>query len=81
MDLILTDFESRCTYLSSSSTSAIYLYLQELDITVSTNIARSRLICTIFEAVYGSLAAAALRKSPWPVLETFSIQEQLVPDD
>ena len=81
IDLILKDFESRCTYLVSSSTSATYLCLQYLNLTVSTNIACSRLICTIFEVVYRLLVASALCKSPWPMLDTFSIQEQPVPDD
>ena len=81
IDVILQDFESRSVFLSSCSTSAICAYVHEAKLLVSTNLPRHVLISALFETVYGPLIASTLRKSSWPALESFSINEELITND
>jgi len=81
INLILEDFESRSSFLSSCSTAAICTYVREENLSVGTNLPRYVLISAIFETLYGPLVASTLRKSSWPVLESFSISEQLVTEN
>ena len=52
INLILKDFDSRSTLLSSSTTSAVYKYLQDINPAVGSNMGRLRLISTVFEEAY-----------------------------
>jgi len=81
INLILEDFESRSSFLSSCSTATICTYVHEGNLLVSTNLPRYVLISAIFETLYGPLVALTLCKSSWPVLESFSISEQLVTEN
>jgi hypothetical protein len=81
INLILDDFNSQSAFLSSCSISSIRAYVHESNLWVSTNLPRYVLISAIFETLYGPLVASTLCKSSWPVLESFSICEQLVTEN
>jgi len=81
INLILEDFNSRSAFLSSCSTPGVCAYVHESNLSVSTNLPRYRLISALFETVYGPLVASTLRRSSWPVLDSFSPNERLVTDN
>jgi len=81
INLILDDFNSHCAFLSSHGTSVIHTYLQQLNVNVSDEMARTIMISTFFEAVYRFSVAAALHKSPLAMMDSFPIHEQVVSDD
>jgi len=76
IDIILDHFDLCRTSFISCSLAFLRVRLQELNLAISPNMSRFDMISTYFEAMYGNPVALALRKSPWPVLESFSI-----PDD
>jgi len=55
--------------------------LQKLNLTIGSDMLCFNMISTFFETTYGTPVALALRKSPWPILDSFSVPDYFAVDD
>src|ERR1700691_286947 len=81
IDAILDHFDSRRNLFLSCSLISLRACLRDQNLTVSPCMSRFDMISTFFESTYGNPVALALRKSSWPVLESFTIQDDSTADD
>jgi len=76
VNVILEHFDYHQTSFLSCSLAFLRASLQKINETVPPKMTRFEMISMFFESTYGSLVASALRKSPWPALDSFSISEE-----
>jgi len=55
--------------------------LRNLNSTLGPDLSRFDMISTFFESTYGTPVALALRKPPWPILDSFSIPDDFMVED
>src|SRR5882762_8788051 len=81
MDAILDHFDSRRTSFSSCGLQSVYASLQELSPNSTSDMPRSFMMASFFDAAYGSLVASTLRKSSWPTQECYPIMDDSILND
>jgi hypothetical protein len=81
IDVILDHFDSCRDFILSCSFETLQVYLEQQNLMIDSDMSRFNMISMFFETVYGTPVALTLRKSPWPVLESFCIPDDFTVDD